>query len=106
MEAGLAVEAAGFNACFGTEDAQEGLAAFLEKREAGFKGGLNRERKRSRLRRHTRRKIGRAASAPTGPPRYQGKRTCSSQVKRVASGAGRVEEEAAPSGETGRGVPL
>ena len=38
MEAGLAVENAGFNACFGTEDAPEGLAAFLEKREPGFKG--------------------------------------------------------------------
>jgi len=38
MEAGLAVENAGFNGCFTTEDAQEGLAAFLEKREADFKG--------------------------------------------------------------------
>lgn len=38
MEAGLAVENAGFNACFDTEDAQEGLAAFLQKREPGFKG--------------------------------------------------------------------
>ena len=34
----LAVENAGFNGCFTTEDAQEGLAAFLEKREANFKG--------------------------------------------------------------------
>jgi len=38
MEAGLAVEGAGFNGCMATEDAQEGLAAFLEKREANFKG--------------------------------------------------------------------
>lgn len=38
MAAGLAVEAAGFATCLGTEDAQEGLAAFLDKREAGFKG--------------------------------------------------------------------
>lgn len=38
MEAGLALEGAGFNGCLATEDAQEGLAAFLQKREADFKG--------------------------------------------------------------------
>jgi len=34
----LAVEAAGFSSCFAAEDAAEGVAAFLEKRPAQFKG--------------------------------------------------------------------
>jgi enoyl-CoA hydratase/carnithine racemase len=38
MKEGLAVEADAFSECFVTGDAREGLAAFLEKREAAFKG--------------------------------------------------------------------
>ena len=38
IETGLEIEAAGFLACLGTEDAREGLAAFLEKRKPAFKG--------------------------------------------------------------------
>ena len=38
MKDGLGVENSGFNACFATDDAKEGLAAFLEKREATFEG--------------------------------------------------------------------
>ncbi len=34
----LAMEAAGFSSCFATEDAVEGVNAFLEKRLAGFSG--------------------------------------------------------------------
>lgn len=35
---GLAVELAGFLRTFGTDDAREGVAAFIEKRQADFKG--------------------------------------------------------------------
>lgn len=35
---GLAIEALGFAACFQTEDAAEGIQAFIEKRAAKFKG--------------------------------------------------------------------
>ena len=38
LSAALAVEAAGFSACFSSEDAAEGVAAFLEKRTADFSG--------------------------------------------------------------------
>lgn len=38
MGAALALESEQFRAVFATEDAAEGLAAFLEKREAGFQG--------------------------------------------------------------------
>lgn len=38
LEEGLAAEHQGFHASFATEDAKEGVAAFVEKREADFKG--------------------------------------------------------------------
>ena len=38
MKDGLAVENSGFDACFATDDAKEGLAAFLAKREPAFQG--------------------------------------------------------------------
>jgi enoyl-CoA hydratase/carnithine racemase len=38
LKKGLQLEAEGFLLCLGTEDAREGLAAFLEKREAKFQG--------------------------------------------------------------------
>jgi len=38
LKKGLALEAEGFLECLSTEDAREGLAAFLEKREANFQG--------------------------------------------------------------------
>ena len=59
--------------------------------EAGarLQGEVSRERKRSRLRRHTRRKTGRAASAPTGPPRYQGEADLLLPGETGGSGAGR-----------------
>jgi enoyl-CoA hydratase len=38
IEAGLAVEAENFAGVFGTADAAEGIAAFLEKRKADFRG--------------------------------------------------------------------
>jgi enoyl-CoA hydratase len=38
IEQGLSAEAAAFLACFQTDDAREGVAAFIEKREANFSG--------------------------------------------------------------------
>lgn len=38
LEQGLAIEADGFGASFATDDAIEGVTAFVEKREADFKG--------------------------------------------------------------------
>ncbi|MFN7956030.1 MAG: enoyl-CoA hydratase-related protein [bacterium] len=38
LASGLAIEARSFGDCFGTEDAREGLRAFLEKRPAEFRG--------------------------------------------------------------------
>lgn len=38
LDAGLALEIEAFNQCFGTNDAREGVAAFLEKRDASFEG--------------------------------------------------------------------
>ncbi len=38
MSEALAIESERFRAVFATEDAAEGLAAFLEKRAAGFEG--------------------------------------------------------------------
>ena len=38
VEAGLAMEMQAFQACFGTEDARTGVAAFIEKRAAEFTG--------------------------------------------------------------------
>jgi enoyl-CoA hydratase/carnithine racemase len=38
MDDGLAIETAGFDKAFATADAQEGVAAFLEKRDPGFSG--------------------------------------------------------------------
>lgn len=38
MTEAMEIEAAAFDACFWTEDAKEGVAAFVEKRAAGFNG--------------------------------------------------------------------
>ncbi len=38
VQEALALEAAGFEASFGTDDARRGVAAFLEKRQPGFSG--------------------------------------------------------------------
>ena len=38
LDQGLTVEAEAFLTCFRTDDAREGVAAFVEKREAGFNG--------------------------------------------------------------------
>ena len=38
IDTGLATEASYFGLCFATEDQKEGMAAFLNKRAANFKG--------------------------------------------------------------------
>lgn len=40
LRSGCALEAEAFGVCFGSEDMYEGVSAFLEKRQADFKGGL------------------------------------------------------------------
>jgi len=42
LDTGCAMEIDAFALCYGSEDAKEGTAAFLEKRKAEFKGSLNR----------------------------------------------------------------
>jgi len=38
LETGLALEVQAFTACFATEDAREGIRAFLDRRQPRFRG--------------------------------------------------------------------
>ena len=77
---GLLIERDAFNQSFETEDAREGVAAFIEKR-GRLQGSLSLQPVFSRIRlpRQILLRIGPATAKPTGPPIHHGKRRSSTQ---------------------------